>query len=96
MRASVAQEDVAGLVGHARPRILKPTGLPRGVRAGTEYYAGLGPINHIAPLHEQQHTVFLAFDVDRKPFVFNFGIGRGLTRASDRWTLKWIFEIPLS
>ncbi|ENZ79286.1 MULTISPECIES: hypothetical protein [Ralstonia] len=67
-----------------------------GVRAGTEYYAGLGPINHIAPLHEQQHTVFLAFDVDRKPFVFNFGIGRGLTRASDRWTLKWIFEIPLS
>lgn len=24
-----------------------------GVRAGTEYYAGPGPINHIAPLHEQ-------------------------------------------
>ncbi|MGM3277063.1 hypothetical protein [Ralstonia sp. 24A2] len=66
-----------------------------GVRAGMEYYAGLGPINHIAPLHEQQHTVFLAFDVDLKPFVFNFGIGRGLTRATDRWTLKWIFEIPL-
>lgn len=66
-----------------------------GIRAGVEYYAGLGPINHIAPLHEQQHTVFLAFDVDLKPFVFNFGIGRGLTRATDRWTLKWIFEIPL-
>lgn len=66
-----------------------------GVRAGVEYYADLGPINHIAPLHEQQHTAFLAFDVDLKPFVFNFGIGRGLTRATDRWTLKWIFEIPL-
>lgn len=29
-------------------------------------------------------------------WVFNFGIGRGLTRATDRWTLKWIFEVPLS
>jgi hypothetical protein len=67
-----------------------------GVRAGLEYYADLGPINHLAPLHEQQHTAYLAFDVDRKPFVFNFGIGRGLTRATDRWTFKWIFEIPLS
>ncbi|ENZ76746.1 hypothetical protein OR214_03485 [Ralstonia pickettii OR214] len=65
-----------------------------GVRTGLEYYAGLGRINHLAPLREQQHTVFLAFDVDRKPFVFNLGIGRGLTRATDRWTIKWIFEIP--
>lgn len=65
-----------------------------GVRAGVEYYAELGQINHIAPLHEQQHTIYLAFDVDRKPFVFNFGVGRGLTRATDRWTVKWIFEIP--
>jgi hypothetical protein len=54
----------------------------------------LGRINHLAPLREQQHTVFLVFDVDRKPFVFNLGIGRGLTRATDRWTIKWIFEIP--
>lgn len=65
-----------------------------GVRAGLEYYAGLGRVNHVAPLHEQQHTVFLAFDVDRKPFVFNVGVGRGLTRATDRWTIKWILEIP--
>lgn len=67
----------------------------RGVRAGLEYYAELGRVDHLSPLYEQQHTAFLAFDVDRKPFVFNFGVGRGLTRATDRWTFKWIFEIPL-
>ena len=67
-----------------------------GVRTGVEYYAGLGRVDHLLPLHEQQHTLFLAFDVDRKPFVFNFGIGRGLTRSTDRWTFKWILEIPLS
>ena len=70
--------------------------LATGVRAGLEYYAGLGRVDHVLPLQEQQHTAFLAFDVDRKPFVFNFGVGRGLTRATDRWTFKWIFEIPLS
>lgn len=67
-----------------------------GIRTGLEYYAGLGRVDHLLPLHEQQHTLFLAFDVDRKPFVFNFGIGRGLTRSTDRWTVKWILEIPLS
>lgn len=67
----------------------------RGLAAGVEYYADLGPVNHPLPLHQEQHSVYLAFDVDRKPFVFNFGIGRGLTRATDRWTFKWIFEIPL-
>ncbi|MEN2262631.1 hypothetical protein AAH971_14725, partial [Enterococcus faecalis] len=70
--------------------------LATGVRAGLEYYAGLGRVDHVLPLQEQQHTAFLAFDVDRKPYVFNFGVGRGLTRATDRSTFKWIFEIPLS
>ncbi len=28
------------------------------------------------------------------PCAFNVGIGRGLTGATDRWTLKTIIEIP--
>ena len=34
----------------------------------------------------------LALDYDRKPWAFNVGIGRGLNDATDRWTLKAIFE----
>lgn len=67
-----------------------------GIRAGAEYYTDLGRIDHLAPWSEQQQMLYLAFDVNRGPFVFNFGIGRGLTRATDRWTLKWIFEVPFS
>ena len=35
-------------------------------------------------------------DVDMKPLVFNFGVGRGLTEASDKWTVKAIIEVPLN
>jgi hypothetical protein len=66
----------------------------RGVMAGVEYYAGLGPTNDLLPRPEQEHSLYLAFDVDRAPWVFNIGVGRGLTSATDRWTVKAIFEIP--
>jgi hypothetical protein len=66
-----------------------------GIRAGFEYYVDLGRLNHLSIGSEHAKTLFLAFDVERGPLVFNFGIGRGLSHAADRWTLKWIFEIPL-
>jgi hypothetical protein len=68
--------------------------LAAGVALGLEYYAGLGKINHILPHVEQSHTLYFALDYDRKPWVFNVGIGRGLTGATDRWTLKTIIELP--
>lgn len=67
----------------------------RGVMAGLEYYAGLGPANDLLPRSQQEHSLYVALDVDRAPWVFNFGVGRGLTSATDRWTVKAIFEIPL-
>ncbi|MDR3383074.1 hypothetical protein [Cupriavidus basilensis] len=67
-----------------------------GLRAGAEYYMDLGRVNHPATGPGQAQTIYLAFDVSRGPLVFNFGIGRGLSQAADRWTLKWIFEIPFS
>ncbi|MHB8353254.1 MAG: hypothetical protein ACYDCF_02310 [Burkholderiales bacterium] len=66
-----------------------------GFATGFEYYSDLGSINNFLPFANQTHTLFLVVDVDRKPWVFNLGIGRGLTQASDRWTIKSIFEIPL-
>jgi hypothetical protein len=66
-----------------------------GVMAGLEYYTSLGPLGRTVGWHEQDNRVFLALDVDRKPWVFNVGIGYGLTPAADRWTVKAIFEVPL-
>jgi hypothetical protein len=67
-----------------------------GLAPGLEYYVGTGPIGHVAPANDQERVIYAVLDVDIKPFVFNVGIGRGLTDASDKWTLKAIFEIPLS
>jgi hypothetical protein len=65
-----------------------------GVALGVEYYAELGKTNRILPQSQQSHTIYFALDFDRKPWIFNVGIGRGLSDAADRWTLKAIFELP--
>lgn len=69
--------------------------LSPGVAGGIEYYADLGQVSHFDPYHAQSHTLFAAIDIDRAPLVCNLAIGRGLTAAADRWTLKAILEIPL-
>lgn len=66
-----------------------------GMALGLEYYDSMGKLAHALPNDQQEHMLFLALDVDRKPWIFNVGIGRGLTNATDRWTLKAIFEVPL-
>ncbi len=68
--------------------------LAQGVALGAEYYAELGPVNRFAARAGQSHSLYLAIDVDRAPWVFNLGIGRGLNGATDRWTLKAIFDVP--
>jgi hypothetical protein len=59
-----------------------------GTALGVEYYADLGRLSHFAPRSEQSHTLYLVLDTPR----VNFGIGRGLTGATDRWTVKSIFS----
>jgi hypothetical protein len=66
-----------------------------GIAAGMEYYGELGRVNDFAPRAGQSHTLYLALDVDKGPLPFNFGIGRGLNSATDRWTVKAFFEIPI-
>ena len=65
-----------------------------GLAAGLEYYGDFGPVGRFAARAGQSHSLFLAFDVDRAPWVFNVGVGRGWN-AADRWTVKAIFDIPL-
>jgi hypothetical protein len=66
--------------------------------AGFEYYADLGEIGNFKPLSEQQHTLFAVADFKLGVFGVNFGVGYGLTPASDRLVVKTIigyaFPVP--
>ncbi len=55
---------------------------------GAEYYADLGRLSHFAPSSEQSRTLYFVFDTEK----VNFGIGRGLNGATDRWTFKSIIS----
>lgn len=64
------------------------------VALGAEYYSELGTTSRILPMREQANTLYAAIDVGLQGWGFNFGVGRGLTNAADRWTVKAIFELP--
>ena len=65
---------------------------------GLEYYADFGEIGNFANLADQQHTLFAVTDFKLGDFGVNFGVGYGLTPASDRWVVKTIvgyaFPVP--
>lgn len=67
-----------------------------GVMVGLEYYQGVGQLSDTLPPSQQDRTLYLVTDVERGPISFNFGIGRGLTDATDRWTVKGIVEFPFN
>jgi hypothetical protein len=65
---------------------------------GLEYYSDLGQIGNFAKLADQQHTLFAVTDFKLGDFGVNFGVGYGLTPASDRLVIKTIigyaFPVP--
>ncbi|WP_244485443.1 hypothetical protein [Bradyrhizobium tropiciagri] len=65
---------------------------------GLEYYADFGKIGNFSPLAEQQHTLFAVTDFKVGDVDIDFGVGYGLTRASDRFVVKTIigyaFPVP--
>lgn len=65
-----------------------------GIALGVEYYTSRGKLDHPLPYSLQDNTLYLVMDYDRKPWVFNFGVGRGMTGATDQWTVKAIFDVP--
>ena len=68
----------------------------KGISLGAEYYSDLGKIGHMEPWDKQDNRIYGTIDVDMKPLAFNFGVGRGLTEASDKWTVKAIIEVPIN
>lgn len=65
-----------------------------GIALGAEYYSGIGKLSNALPASQQEKTLFIVADYDRKPFAFNFGVGKGLNGATDKWTVKTIIEVP--
>jgi len=61
------------------------------VTAGIEYYGTLGPVTAFSPTGDQQHQIFPAIDLNFSPaWEFNFGVGFGLTPATDHTIVKMI------
>jgi hypothetical protein len=65
------------------------------VALGAEYYSEMGTTSRILPLARQANTLYAVIDIAFKSLGINFGIGRGLTGSTDKWTVKAIFAIPL-
>ncbi len=62
-----------------------------GFAVGIEHYAGMGRVGDFAARRDQDHMLYLAVDVERERWTLNFGVGRGLTKASDDLVVKAIF-----
>lgn len=65
---------------------------------GLEYYSDFGEFGHFGKVSEEQHTLFAVTDFKVGVVDVNFGVGYGLTPASDRWVVKGIlgyaFPVP--
>jgi hypothetical protein len=72
--------------------------LDKDLFVGLEYYADFGEIGNFPKLADQQHTLFAVTDFKLGVFDVDFGVGYGLTPASDRWVIKTIvgyaFPVP--
>ncbi len=63
----------------------------RRIAIGLEYYGSYGPLTSWDTLRQQQHQFLPAVDIDFGPnWEFNFGVGIGVTQATDHLLVKAI------
>jgi hypothetical protein len=61
------------------------------IALGVEYYGSLGPLSGFDPIAQQQQQIFPVIDLDfGEDWEFNFGVGVGLTGATDHLIAKMI------
>jgi hypothetical protein len=61
------------------------------VSGGFEYYGALGPLSGFDPISEQRQQIFPSIDLNVSPkWELNFGVGVGLTGATDHLIIKGI------
>lgn len=84
-----------GIGGHQPTSFLPANRVSYAVRPdlafGIETYSDLGAPGHLPRFDRQAHQVFAVTDFRIGWLDVNFGIGRGLTPATDRWAVKTIF-----
>jgi hypothetical protein len=61
-----------------------------------EHYADFGELRSLLPASAQQHSLFAVIDYSGTPVSVEFGIGRGLTAASDRLVMKLMLQTALN
>jgi hypothetical protein len=64
--------------------------------AAVEEYADFGPIHHFNPAGQQSHQIYAVVDRSGKRMDVEFGVGVGLTSASDKVTVKLILSGDLN
>lgn len=64
-----------------------------GLALGAEYYDDVGTLSHRLPHDQQNRTLYAVAEIERKSWSLNFGIGHGLTPATDNWTAKAIIGL---
>jgi hypothetical protein len=70
------------------PAVRAAYNVNRKVAFALEEYADFGPLEHFRPVSAQQHTLFAVLDCGSSSNGLEFGIGKGLTRASDNTVVK--------
>lgn len=85
---------IGGHEGHSfQPANRVAYSLRPDLQIGLETYSDLGPFGRFPSFNRQAHQIFAVTDFRLGPLDVNFGLGRGLTTASDRWVTKIIFGI---
>lgn len=59
-------------------------------QVGVESYNEFGPLRHLSASASNGRTVFAVLDKDFGRFDLNAGLGRGISAAADKWTVKFI------
>jgi hypothetical protein len=68
----------------------------QGIALGVEYYNDIGTLANRLPREEQNRTLYAVVEVERNSWSLNFGVGRGLTTATDDWTAKAIVGVSFN
>jgi hypothetical protein len=62
---------------------------------GLESYNAFGPVERFGEFGEHGQTLYATVDAQLGRVDLNLGVGKGLTSASDGWTVKAVIGIPL-
>jgi hypothetical protein len=93
----ILDADLSGAGSH-KPSFETAFKIARAIRGNTmlgiEYYGEYGPLGNFAPAGERPTYLYATLDADLGGIDVNFGVGRGVRGAEDRWVVKAIVALP--